>query len=56
MRLIDADILRDEILHNSDCDNDTIDYFLDLVDFQPTVDKAVVNCKGGKFSKERKRT
>lgn len=45
MRLIDADELRDEILFDSEYDNDTINYFLDLIDFQPTVDDTVIHLK-----------
>ena len=43
MRLIDADKLRDNILHDSDLvstslyDNDTINHFLDIVDEQPEI-------------------
>ena len=37
MRLIDADELREEIF-TEDYDNDIINNFLDLVDFQPTID------------------
>ena len=37
-RLIDAEKLRDDILHDPDYDNDTINHFLDLVDEQPEVD------------------
>lgn len=37
MRLIEADALREEIL-TEDYDNDTINNFLDLVDFAPTID------------------
>ena len=38
MRLIEVDKLRDDILNDSDYDNDTINHFLYLVDSQPTVD------------------
>lgn len=37
MRLVDADKLREEIL-KEDYDNDTINNFLDLVDFSDTVE------------------
>ncbi|MFR5876342.1 MAG: hypothetical protein ACLUFN_07620 [Eubacterium sp.] len=38
MRLINADKLSDDILHDSDYDNDTINHFIDLVDKQHEVD------------------
>lgn len=38
MELIEVDNLRDDILNNSDYDNDTINHFLYLVDSQPIVD------------------
>ena len=38
MTLIDADEVRDEILHDPDYDNDTINHFLDVIDYAPTVD------------------
>lgn len=38
MELIEVDKLRDDILNDSDYDNDTINHFLYLVDSQPTVD------------------
>jgi len=38
MRLIDAEKLTDDILHDSEYDNDTINHFIDLVDEQPEVD------------------
>ncbi len=38
MELIEVDKLRDDILNDSNYDNDTINHFLYLVDSQPTVD------------------
>lgn len=38
MRLIDAEKLSDDILHDTDYDNDTINHFIDLVDEQTEVD------------------
>lgn len=52
MELIEVDNLRDDILNNSDYDNDTINHFLDIVDSQPTVDVEPV--RRGKWILERK--
>ena len=38
MRLIDADNLYDDVLHDGDYENDTINHFLDMVSAQPDVD------------------
>lgn len=40
MRLIDADALRDEVLYDNTYDNDTVNYYLGLIDDTPTVDAA----------------
>lgn len=48
-RLIDANEVRDEILHDPDYDNDTINHFLDVIDYAPTID-AVPVCKECRFS------
>lgn len=48
MRLIDADTLRHDILHDNIFDNDTINYYLDKVDGMETsydVDKVVKQLK-----------
>lgn len=48
MRLIDADTLRHDILHDNTFDNDTINYYLDKVDGMETsydVDKVVEQLK-----------
>lgn len=46
MRPIDADDVRDAILHDPDYDNDTINHFLDVIDYAPTLDlvPAPVRC------------
>lgn len=36
MRLIDADLLREDILNDSTFDNDTVNYYLDMVDGMET--------------------
>lgn len=43
--LIDREKLRDEILHDPDYDNDTVNHFLGVVDTAPAVDAVeVVRC------------
>ena len=47
-RLIDADALREDILHDNTFDNDTINYYLNMVDGMETaydVDKIVEKLK-----------
>lgn len=47
MRLIDADALRDEVLHDNTYDNDTVNYYLGWIDDAPTIDAVpVVRCGG----------
>ena len=38
MRTIDADELRDEVLNDNTYDNDTVNYYLGLIDSAPTID------------------
>jgi len=38
MRLIDADTLRGEVLNDNTYDNDTVNYYLGLIDAAPTID------------------
>lgn len=37
MRLIDADALRDDVLNDNTYDNDTVNYYLGIIDYAPTV-------------------
>lgn len=38
MRLIDADALREEVLYDNTFENDIVNYYLGVIDDQPTVD------------------
>ncbi len=54
VRPIDANALREEIM-TENYDNDTINNFLDLVDFAPTFDyEPVVHCRDCKHLLKRK--
>ena len=48
---IEREALRDEILNDPTFDNDTINYYLDVVDSQPSADVVeVVRCKDCKHN------
>jgi len=38
MNLIDVDLLRDEVLNDNTYDNDTVNYYLNIIDDAPTMD------------------
>lgn len=45
MRLIDADELRDEVLHDTTHPNEIVNYYLYAIDYAPTIDAVpVVRC------------
>ena len=37
-RLIDANVIRDEVLNDNTYDNDTVNYYLGVIDAAPTVE------------------
>lgn len=41
MRLIDADELRDEVLHDNTWECEIVNYYLDVIDYTPAVDAAI---------------
>jgi len=51
MRLIDADALREEVLYDNTFENDTVNYYLGVIDDQPTIDAEPV--RHGKWMEKR---
>jgi hypothetical protein len=52
MDLINREVLRDEVLNDNTFDNDTVNYYLGIIDSAPAIEPPVVLCKNCKHATE----